>query len=36
MNEETQIITLTVNGEQVSRLVAVRQHLVVSYAPNSA
>ncbi len=28
MNEETQIITLTVNGEQVSRLVAVRQHLV--------
>ncbi len=28
MNEETQIITLTVNGERVSRLVAVRQHLV--------
>ena len=28
MNEETQIITLTVNGEQVTRLVAVRQHLV--------
>ncbi len=28
MNEETQIITLRVNGEQVSRLVAVRQHLV--------
>ena len=28
MNEDTQIITLTVNGEQVSRLVAVRQHLV--------
>lgn len=28
MNEESQIITLTVNGEQVSRLVPVRQHLV--------
>lgn len=28
MNEETQIITLTVNGEQISRLVGVRQHLV--------
>ena len=28
MNEESQIITLKVNGEQVSRLVAVRQHLV--------
>jgi len=28
MNEESQIITLTVNGEQISRLVGVRQHLV--------
>ena len=28
MNEETKTVTLTVNGEQVSRLVAVRQHLV--------
>ena len=28
MSEETKTVTLTVNGEQVSRLVAVRQHLV--------
>jgi len=28
MSEKTRTITLTVNGEQVTRLVAVRQHLV--------
>lgn len=28
MNEETALITLTVNGEQVARAVPVRQHLV--------
>ena len=28
MNEETKTITLTVNGEEITRLIAVRQHLV--------